>query len=155
MLLKFDLSTIGKQISVSSLCRQHNSPIFLRIKTPKIWHRRPDPFGKKTPDKTVFFSVTFQFRPPPTRLQFCLYVVLFCVNILYRPPRGTRLDLSLLPQIVDLLKFKVEMGSVKIQLPKDLTVRVTHVEVLPNRGTLICDTVSNACNEGEKLLAFI
>ena len=88
-------------------------------------------------------------------MQFCLYVVLFCVNILYRPPRGTRLDLSLLPQIVDLLKFKVEMGSVKIQLPKDLTVRVTHVEVLPNRGTLICDTVSNACNEGEKLLAFI
>ena len=63
--------------------------------------------------------------------------------------------MSLLPQIVDLLKFKVEMGSVKIQLPKDLTVRVTHVEVLPNRGTLICDTVSNACNEGEKLLAFI
>ena len=56
---------------------------------------------------------------------------------------------------MDLLKFKVEMGSVKVQLPKDLTVRVTHVEVLPNRGTLICDTVSNACNEGEKLLAFI
>ena len=75
MLLKFDLSTIGKQISVSSLYRQQNSPIFLRIKTPKIWHRRPDPFGKNTPDKTVFFSVTFQFRPPPV----CSFVsMLFC-----------------------------------------------------------------------------
>ena len=110
---------------------------------------------KKHQTKRFFLALPSSFAPPPTRLQFCLYVVLFCVNILYRPPRGTRLDLSLLPQIVDLLKFKVEMGSVKIQLPKDLTVRVTHVEVLPNRGTLICDTVSNACNEGEKLLAFI
>lgn len=76
----------------------------------------------------------------------------------------TRSDVSIVPaqtntsksadEIVDLLKFKVEMGSVKIQLPKDLTVRVTHVEVLPNRdygGGGLFPTQSSDSGSGTQL----
>jgi len=35
---------------------------------------------------------------------------------------------------VELLKKLVDDGAVKIQLPKDTTIRVINVEVLPDRG---------------------
>ena len=40
----------------------------------------------------------------------------------------------LLWQIVDLLKKLVYDGAVKIQLKKDITIRVINAEVLPDRG---------------------
>lgn len=58
--------------------------------------------------------------------------------------KPTKADVSITPaptndsktslEIVDLLKEKVAEGVAEIHLSRDITVRITHVEVLPNRG---------------------
>lgn len=68
----------------------------------------------------------------------------------------TKSDVSIVPaetntskpteEIVASLKIKVKLGVVKVQLSNDLTVRVTHVEVLPNRdygGDVVYPTESS------------
>lgn len=38
---------------------------------------------------------------------------------------------------MDLLRQKVSEGAVEILIPKDVTIRVTRVDVLPDQGNLL------------------
>ena len=38
---------------------------------------------------------------------------------------------------MDLLRQKVSEGAVEIVIPKDVTIRVTRVDVLPDKGNLL------------------
>ena len=38
---------------------------------------------------------------------------------------------------MDLLRQKVSEGAVEILIPKDVTIRVTRVDVLPDKGNLL------------------